>query len=303
MKQLIAILLIGIAFQACKPSTQELYEQASLRFDQDDFAGAIQLLDSIIAVDDTRGDVFHTRGSSKFNLKDFDGAVADYTRAIELSGSKVDAELYYYRGDAHLMLKEYEKAIENFSMAVTLIPDYAEAYNLRGDSWIATGNADSAFIDYSRSIKLNPDLPGAYFGLASYYSNASNHNQAIANYSKAIGLKAMPDYYYNRGLVYYLENDFDSAISDFSKTLELDSQHLDAYVMRGSVRDEAGLKAEAISDFDVAINLDPNYGFAYFNRGITRKSQGDTKGACEDFNKALELGYLEAIAKTGDCVN
>ncbi|MER3373323.1 MAG: tetratricopeptide repeat protein, partial [Allomuricauda sp.] len=73
------------------------------------------------------------------------------------------------------------------------------------------------------------------------------------------------------------------------------------YILRGTVKDEAGNPSEALLDFDEAIKLDPENGSAYFNRGITRKSQGDLKGACEDFNQALSLGYMEAIAKTGDC--
>ena len=302
MNRLLTLLFFSAIIASCSPSTQELYEEASLRFDKDDFEGAIQILDSIIDRDKTNADYYHTRGSCKFNLKDFDGAIVDYSRAIELSGSKIDADLYYYRGDAYLMKSQHIKAIEDLSLATTLIPDYAEAFNLRGDAWMSFGNADSAFIDYTQAVKLNPNLAGAYYGLANYYSNLPDYSNAIEYYTRAIELKPRADYYYNRGLILYHENDFTKAIDDLTNALALDNLYLDAYVMRGSVRDEAGQGQEALTDFDEAIRIDPNYGFAYFNRGITRKSQGDKKGACEDFNKALELGYMEAIAKTGDCI-
>jgi len=186
---------------------------------------------------------------------------------------------------------------------VTTKPDYAEAFQLRADAWNSIGNADSAVLDYSRAIDLKPTLAGPYYGMANYYSNLSDYDQAIGFYSKAIELGAQADYYFNRGLVYYLEHDFKNAISDFTHTLEMDNQFLEAYVMRGNVKDEAGMGAEALLDFDEAIRLDPSYASAYYNRGITRKSQGNLPGACDDFNKALELGYMEAIAKTGDCPN
>lgn len=298
-----SILLFALGIVSCSQSTQKMYEEASLRFDKDDFEGAIQLLDSLISKEGSNADYYHTRGSCHFNLRNFDSAIADYTRAIELSGSKIDAELYYYRGDAYLMQLEHAKAIKDLSMAISLIPDYAEAYNLRGDTWMSLGIQDSAFIDYNQALKFNSKLAGPYNGLANYYSNLPDYGKAIDYYSKAIEVKATANYYYNRGLILYFEKEFDKAIEDFTSALTMDNRYLDAYIMRGSVRDEAGFGIEAISDFDEAIKLDPTYGFAYFNRGITRKGQGDTQGACEDFTKALELGYTEAIAKTGDCIN
>jgi tetratricopeptide (TPR) repeat protein len=148
---------------------------------------------------------------------------------------------------------------------------------------------------------MRPALAGPYYGMGNYYSNLPDYGQAIAYYSKAIELGAQADYHFNRGLVFYMESDFKNAISDFTNTIEMDPKFIEAYVMRGNVKDEAGFGAEALLDFDEAIRLDPEYASAYFNRGITRKSQGDLKGACEDFNKALSMGYVEAIAKTGDC--
>ena len=71
----------------------QLYEAASHRFDEEDFLGAISLLDSVIAMDDKNSDAYYTRGSSKFNLGDFEGAIADYSKAIELTQDNVDAEL------------------------------------------------------------------------------------------------------------------------------------------------------------------------------------------------------------------
>ncbi|MEQ8426153.1 MAG: tetratricopeptide repeat protein [Cyclobacteriaceae bacterium] len=301
MIRALTLIIIGSVIFSCSKPVNELYEQATLRFDADDFEGAIRLLDSVIALDGRYADAYHTRGSSKFNLEDFEGAIADYSMAIELTQPKVDAELYYFRGDAYFKLNQHENALSDFSMAVTIIPDYAEAFNLRADTWMSYGNADSALIDYNRSINANSRLAGPHFGLANYYSNVPDYNQAIAHYSQAIELGPKADYYFNRGLVFYLENDFENAISDFTNTIELDDQYAEAFVLRGTVKDEAGMGAEALLDFDEAIRLDPANGSAYFNRGITRKSQGDLAGACQDFNKALELGYLDAIAKTGDC--
>ncbi|HCM75396.1 MAG TPA: hypothetical protein DIS90_03375, partial [Cytophagales bacterium] len=253
LKKLTVIILALIVF-SCSKSSKALYEEASLRFDREDFKGAISLLDSVIAMDNNNADAYYTRGSSKFNIDDFEGAILDYSKAIELT-KEVDPELYYYRGDAYLSVNQHKNAIKDFTMAVTTKPDYAEAFQLRADAWNSIGNADSAVLDYSRAIDLKPTLAGPYYGMANYYSNLSDYDQAIGFYSKAIELGAQADYYFNRGLVYYLEHDFKNAISDFTHTLEMDNQFLEAYVMRGNVKDEAGMGAEALLDFDEAIRL------------------------------------------------
>lgn len=100
MRILTTLVIAGLMF-SCAQSSKELYEAASLRFDKEDFKGAISLLDSLIAMDANNSDAYYTRGSSKFNLDDYEGAIADYSKAIELTQNNVDAELYYFRGDAY----------------------------------------------------------------------------------------------------------------------------------------------------------------------------------------------------------
>ena len=46
----------------------------------------------------------------------------------------------------------------------------------------------------------------------------------------------------------------------------------------------------AISDFSKSLEIDPKYGGAYLNRGITRELAKDLQGACDDWRKAADLG-------------
>ena len=61
--------------------------------------------------------------------------------------------------------------------------------------------------------------------------------------------------YFNRGLIYANKEDFDHAISDWDK----------------------------------AIQLDPNFSAVYYNRGIAYANRGETQNAIADFKKVLEL--------------
>ena len=72
------------------------------------------------------------KGLSKHKSKDYYGAIADYTKAIEL---KPDYPLfYYYRGLSKSWLKDYQGAIIEYTKAIELDPDFAVAYVGRGHS-------------------------------------------------------------------------------------------------------------------------------------------------------------------------
>jgi tetratricopeptide (TPR) repeat protein len=56
----------------------------------------------------------------------------------------------------------------------------------------------------------------------------------------------------------------------------------------------------AISDATRAIQLDSKYGFSYGTRGWSRYGKGDLAGALEDCAKAVELEGVNSLDAAGD---
>jgi Flp pilus assembly protein TadD len=73
-------------------------------------------------------------GRQKASLRDYRGAVEDYTKAVELKPD--DPRFYDQRGVAKHHLKDYEGAIDDFSRAIELNPNDAKAYNERGITYL-----------------------------------------------------------------------------------------------------------------------------------------------------------------------
>ena len=71
--------------------------------------------------------------------------------------------------------------------------------------------------------------------------------------------------YYNRGLTYRGKGDYEQAIGDFDKALELDPKNAKAYSSRGVAYAAKGDHDRAIRDFDQAIELNPAYAHGYNN--------------------------------------
>ena len=73
---------------------------------------------------------YNNRGNAKSDLQDYQGAIADYTKAIEINPQLAPA--YYNRGLAKYDLKDYQGAIADYSKAIEINPQYADAYYNRG---------------------------------------------------------------------------------------------------------------------------------------------------------------------------
>ena len=102
-----------------------------------------------------------------------------------------------------------------------------------------------------------------------------------------------PDYsaYINRGIAKFNLLDFNGAIADYIKSIELNPSHAPTYYNRGIAKVNLGEFYDAILDFNKAIELNPNHAQAYLNRGIAKVNLEDFIGACKDGLKAEELGF------------
>ena len=64
---------------------------------------------------------------------------------------------------------------------------------------------------------------------------------------------------------------------------------MSAYRARGDSYKELGNFQRAIADYDKAIELVPSSFAAHFGRGLVFRDMGDHRRAIDDFNKALTL--------------
>ena len=101
-------------------------------------------------------------------------------------------------------------------------------------------------------------------------------------------------YYFNEGLKKYIAKDFEGAIEEYTKAIELDPNIVAAYNNRGLAKHELKAFESAKEDFTKAIELDPNLVVAFISRGLAKHGLEDFKGAVEDYTKAIELNPNES---------
>src|SRR5688572_4179156 len=75
----------------------------------------------------------------------------------------VSAEDYFNRGNARTDKGDWDGAIADHTRAIELNSKYAEAYYGRGYARREKGELSGAIADYSKVIELSPKSPNGYF--------------------------------------------------------------------------------------------------------------------------------------------
>ncbi len=152
-------------------------------------------------------------------VKDYDGAIAEFTKAIESNPGYEGP--YWGRGTAYNIKGDYDRAIADYTKAIELNPKYATAYYYRGDTWSKKGDDDLAIEDYTKVIVLDPTNIHAYNGRGNAWKNKGEYESAIRDYNKAIEIRPKSPFAYgNRGNILYLQSKFKEAIPDYLKAIE-----------------------------------------------------------------------------------
>ena len=103
------------------------------------------------------------------------------------------------------------------------------------------------------------------------------------------------DAHYQRGFAQCSKGEYDKAISDFDRALELDPGYANAYYRRGDARQSTADYDGAVADSTLAISRNREYADAYRGRGRANTLNGD----CDDiagFDPAVELNGDDASA-------
>lgn len=90
--------------------------------------------------------------------RQFDLAIADWTRVLEIRGS--DARPYYFRGRDLARKADYEHALADLDTAIRIDGSYREAYLERAKVYERMGDRENAIADY-RSASPNPEAEAA----------------------------------------------------------------------------------------------------------------------------------------------
>lgn len=132
----------------------ELMKQASIAGQKGENEKAVEYLTQAIIMRPNESVGYSQRGHQKLKMNDFNGAIEDFTKYIELSSNNKKPFGYLNCGRAKYELKDYQGALNDFNIAISLKPDFGYAYYYQGLAYKALNLNDKA----CTSFKMGKDL-------------------------------------------------------------------------------------------------------------------------------------------------
>lgn len=249
---------------------------------------------------------YQKQGREKYNLKDYKGAISEYSGAIKLNPT--NPANYNLSGNAKYSLGDYAGALNDYSKAVELCPkekDYdfpiqpdviSTYYNNRGITKVILKDYNGAIEDFLKSYNFSMNQTALWeSGKAKYYLGDYKGALDDINRAASISSKIINDnFYFWRANIWFEMKNFGGALADISQAIELNPKDANLYTFRALAYIEQMDYNSAISDCSKALEIDPNHGEALNNRGLAKIKLGEKESGCTDLNKAVEAGYEKA---------
>jgi len=104
----------------------------------------------------TMRNLYAKRGQLNLWLKNWQGAVADYTNSLARSEGSISANVYAERAEGYTALGDYEKAINDYTSAVRVISEQIQAAPSQEEREMQSSNA-MAYFEKSAALNLKLD--------------------------------------------------------------------------------------------------------------------------------------------------
>ncbi|MCR4346175.1 MAG: tetratricopeptide repeat protein [Sulfuricaulis sp.] len=127
----------------------------SLKLRNGDYDGAMADFSRAISLEPSNSGYYLIRANAKERKRDHAGATADYTRAIEFAREDKDV-IYIVRAEAREQTGDLDGAIADYTRAIEINPKLADAYHGRGLAKQKKGDAKGAAADLARARQLTP---------------------------------------------------------------------------------------------------------------------------------------------------
>lgn len=189
--------------------------------EQRDVDLVLKYIDKAIKCDSDYGYAYFLKGATYSEYLDkYDLAIKYLLKAKEHDYESVS--LYYYLAKCYDNKDETMKALAIASTCISKYPDSYFGYLAKGNIYYYQNRYKEALPYLLKSEVLGEIEHSILFKISYCYSNLDDYKKALEYANKMIFLdKKNPEAYYRKGFVYYIQNDFESALKNFLEAEKL----------------------------------------------------------------------------------
>ena len=230
---------------------------AECQFQLQLFPEALDSSSKAILLSNQESRIFYIRSKIYRSLKQYDEALSDLVRAIQLQDKNLSYVFEYAEVTLTHQGKHFAKPF--FEKATQLQPtDYVELLYL-GRSFYELGNINQSIDIFKKLISANQLLESAYLNLGSAHYVLKHYAEALSCYQEVLRLnKNSSDANINVANTLIAQTLFKESTPFIDRALEIDPHSSIAYKLRAQSRLGAGVETEILNDLLHAEKLNPS---------------------------------------------
>jgi tetratricopeptide (TPR) repeat protein len=286
-----------------------------------DATNGIRVLDKAIELDPKNADAYRNRGLAHAQLRHWDEAEADLTKAVELDDENFEnyamqANIYLFQDKDEklpMAVEALTRSIETYKPKETTDPKvYVQGFMSRSDANLKMANDTKRSQEerdelYAKVIAdaetILDEVPDTYpvSGQALYRKGVAErmegkYGKAITSFTDAILLLPAGESggyagqaYLKRGMCWHNQGEYRLARGDLEQSASMDYTDPLPHLWMGFTYAAEGDFRAAIDAFGEAIAKNPNASLPYINRGLSYVQLGELQRASENFAEAVRV--------------
>jgi tetratricopeptide (TPR) repeat protein/predicted aspartyl protease len=234
------------------------------------------------------------RGTAFAGRRDYDGALADLTRACELEPT--NPEYFFERGQIYLQKGDLQSALTDLNRVLELKPDHVPALMSRADLRINAKDLADARADLDAIDKIAAKQADVRLEMADAFERANLMPPAIAQLDLWIASheedSRMPVALAARCRARaVLGRDLAQALKDCNRAVSGSFKGSNPRILdsRAFVRLRLGDYDKAIEDYDAVLKMNPQMPVALYGRGIAKLRKKNITEGQADMSKAEKM--------------
>jgi tetratricopeptide (TPR) repeat protein len=280
---------------------EQLVEAAKECMETREYEAGITYCNKALKIDKQYAEAYCIRGGLRNTANDFDAAIKDLKRSIELDPTPL---AYSWLGDTWCEKRNFPEAIKNYNKVLEFDHDDTIALRDRAEAYFYMDDWDNAIQDYERLNILVPEEPSPYYNCGVCYRRKGDLGKAVQYFDKTIELGNREAHVYkSRGLAYMDLGEYDKALADFKLVEELGDDFGSLYI-KAAMKKQGAVKKpkEKILDIDTIIDLEESLQeqCKFYNKNYNEYLCGKFVNFVK--NKKILDAYVRSVAEPLDDV-
>lgn len=290
----ISLVFLFTVFGMSAQSPKKILKTGKEFYETKNYQDAIDQYSKAIELEIDYVDAYIHRAAAYIALEDFESAASDYKRATAFD--QKNEVLYYNAGKLYFQLENNEDAIDMLSASISIKKKYLPPYPYLITSYLNIGKHDEALLKASDWVSIDGDVKSYYYK-AIVYDSLKQYVKSVDVYRSCIEENnGYAPAYVGVARAELNLNRINDAYKDINKAISLDKYSVDAYVIKSMIGVKNKDFPNAIDDISRAIIIEPDNKDLYRKRGSYYLEFGQYSNAIGDYNKILLLDKNDVLA-------